>query len=144
MNEKQINRAKNAGFASIKDKEHGVTYLAKEATTFLHPYLLINVGKEAAINVIIQVTSPYKETCFNHSISLAAKEKLKFYILVDVLEEYVSRIHGQYNLIIRYSDIYTNKYKQDHAFTIKHKENGVEFRLRLDVKQMEEDNHISL
>jgi hypothetical protein len=93
----------------LQDQSHVTLYC---------PYWFVNAGREAALNISVQLVTP-KRKCFQLPIfiSLMAKEKVKFNFLVDASRIDFDQIHGKYELVVEYSDIYANRYHQ--AFAVK-------------------------
>jgi len=137
FSEEELQRIKKQGHLVVKNHEQGTSYLTQPWVTFLSVYSLRNVGKEAAINLLIDVSAPSSSSRCPRIISLLPGEQMNLRFLVDVLQKKVETILGKYILIVEYGDI-SKRYRQEYKFEIEREENKpVTFRIDLSSNQPE-------
>lgn len=139
LKEEETIRIKNAGRKNIVNKETGMTFLTIPDTVFLSPFWLSSVGNRVALNIMLEIQAPDGSMRCGHVLSLAPQDKVKLGFLIDLPNTEVPSRVGRYNLILRYSDIYSNKYRQDHEFNLVTDEsNRVRFICDINVNQKDD------
>jgi len=139
LSEEEMRRVRNKGHEEYS-MGNGSKVLTLSSIVFLRPFWFVNAGKEAAININMHLK---KEGDFEfkdlpHAFSLMAKERIKLNFFVDVKQEQINLIYGNYELDIWYQDIYKNLYNQIHRINILkgNDHGGVLWQLSLDVEQV--------
>ena len=127
-------KIKNIGQKNIVNEETGVTFITCPDTVFLRPFWLNSVGTQTALNIRLEVQKEDDLIRYGHVFSLAPQDKIKLGFLIDLPNTEVPKKVGQYKLIMRYSDIYSNEYRQEHDFNlIIDKTNQVGFTMNINV-----------
>lgn len=139
LSDDEIRMVKNKGHENVTSGS--VKYLTKPNTTFLRPFWLINTGKETAINLVISLVSSDDQEYSHLStiFSLMPKAHIKLNFLVNVKVEDEKKITGDYKLLIKYSDIYANHYKQEFPIYISNINHGIEWSIGLNIEQLLEE-----
>jgi len=139
ISKKEIQIANRQGHEVVKGSEQGQSYLTKPRTSFIYLCSLRNIGKEAAINILIDMIAPRNSSRWSRTISLLSGQKVNLRLLIDVHTNKIEKILGKYILSIEYGDV-SKRYQQEYEIEIEHKENGVVFKIGLDANQPEMNN----
>jgi hypothetical protein len=132
LSDEEMRMVKNKGHEDVTNGP--VKYLVIPNITYLHPFWLINIGKETAINLRIGLYADDNELAhFKNVFSLMPKTQVKLNFLVNIKEKDLQPICGKYNLQIWYNDLYSNLYTQKFPITIDTQAN---WTIELDIKQV--------
>lgn len=146
ITDEELKRVKNNIFGINKrlekeDAGHRVTtfvLIPAPTITFIRPFLFVNAGKEAAINILISIATLENQTVtyLHHVFSLMSKEKIKLNFLVDIHTENKESVTRSYKLIIAYNDIYANRYYQEFPIEFHISDEKPEWNMGLDISQI--------
>ena len=116
----QLTKVKNGGFKKVSPAK-GVYTIGKEYYVYFH-LNMENVGKGAAVHTRVGLNRQnvdINERKYVKPIPLRVGDTLSVGIYADIENEN-SHVLGDYLLEIRYSDMYGNKYCQEHELIINH------------------------